>query len=47
VWEQWEGLTTVNKVYPVTSRFILDQRIVAFKEIEPCFHSCAEICTGI
>jgi hypothetical protein len=37
----------MSKVYPVTSRFILDQRIVAYKEIEHCFHSWAAVCTGI
>jgi hypothetical protein len=47
VWEQCEGSTTMSKVYPVTSRFILDQRIVACKGIENCFHSCAAFFTGI
>jgi hypothetical protein len=36
----------MNKVYPVTSHFILDQRIVAYKEIEHYIHSCAAVCTG-
>lgn len=32
VWQQCEGSTTTSKVYPVTSRFSLEQRIVAYKE---------------
>jgi hypothetical protein len=47
VWQQCEGSTTMNKVYPVTSGFILDQSIVAYKETEHCFHSCDAVCTGI
>jgi hypothetical protein len=47
VWQQFEGSTTMSKVHPVTSRFILDQRIVAYTEIEHCFHSFAKVCTGI
>jgi hypothetical protein len=44
---QCKGLATMGEVYPVTSRFILDQGIVAFKEMEHCFHICAAVCTGI
>jgi hypothetical protein len=47
VWKQCEGSTIISKVYPVTIRFILDELIVAYKEIEHCFHSCAAVCTGI
>jgi hypothetical protein len=47
VWQPCQGSTTVSKVYAVTSRFILDQRIVAYKEIEHCFHSCAAFSTWI
>jgi hypothetical protein len=47
VWQQCEGSTTMSKAYPVTSCFILEQNIVAYKEIEHCFHSHAAVCTGI
>jgi hypothetical protein len=47
VWQQCEGSTTMSNVYPVTSHFILDQRIVAYKVIEHYFHGCAAVCKGI
>jgi hypothetical protein len=37
----------MSKVYPVTSCFILEQHIVANKEIKHYFHACAAVCAGI
>jgi hypothetical protein len=36
----------MRKVYPVTSRFVLEQNIFACEKIEHCFYSCVEVCTG-
>jgi hypothetical protein len=43
VWQPCNSLTIMN----VTSHFRLEQCIVACRESEHFFHSCAAICMGI
>jgi hypothetical protein len=47
VWQWCTGVRTMSKVHSVTSHFILEQRIIVYKEVEHCFHNCAAVCTGI